>query len=359
MMFRSFISACWLLLALSVPALAQTSLPTIRANATVGEDIVRLGDLVSGTGILASTPIFRAPAPGTTGRLDAQDVALAAYRVGIELVDFNGLETVSVQRLANALRRDAIAKLLAFEMARTTGEALSNIQIESADLPISVRHDSGKATAGPQIVDLQFSEARDRVTATLLTRAGERMLSTRIVASAFLEAEAIVLAGNLTTGDLIKRADLTIRKLPRKQMTGALMDPERIVGQQARRTLVTGAILRAQDLQAPTLVLRNREVLIVLKKGGLALTARGKAMEDGALGDMIEVMNVRSQKVLQGTVQRNGTVVIGGSSRPMTIRQAAGRRALMNALGTPDSPISGTATTSRTTAPISFEGLRS
>lgn len=359
MVFRSFISACLCVWVFSTPASAQSSLPTIRANVTVGEDIVRLGDLVSGTGALAATPIFRAPAPGTTGRLAAQDVALAAYRAGVELVDFDGLETISVQRLANALRREAIAKLLAFEMARTTGEALSNIQITQADLPLSVRHDSGEATTGPQITDLQFDENRGRVTATLLTRAGDRMLTNRLMASAFIDAEAIVLAKALATGDLIKRADLTIRKLPRKQISGALMDPERIVGQQARRGLISGSVLRAQDLQAPTLVLRNREVLIVLKKGGLALTARGKAMEDGALGDMIEVMNVRSQKVLQATVQRDGTVVVGGSGRPLTIRQAAGRRAMMDALGTPDSPFAGRATSGRTTAPISFEGLRS
>ncbi|MEO0635574.1 MAG: flagellar basal body P-ring formation chaperone FlgA [Pseudomonadota bacterium] len=332
-------------------------LPTLRANVTVGEDVVRLGDLVSGTGALAGTAIFRSPAPGTGGTLSAQDVALAAYRAGVELVDFAGIETVSIQRLDNALRREAIARLLAFEMARVTGEPLSNLRIQDSDLPLSVRHDGGSEAQKPQVVDLQFDESRDRLSATLLTRSGDRTTSTRLVTSALIEAETIVLAGGLSSGDLIKRADLTVSRMPRKSTMGAISDPERIVGQQARRAMIAGSILRSSDLQPPTLVLRNREVLIQLKRGGLALTARGKAMEDGALGDMIEVMNIRSQKILQGTVQRDGTVLVGGSGRPLTIRQAAGRRALMEALGTPDSPFVRDA--SRSSRPLTFEGLRS
>ncbi|MEN0086801.1 MAG: flagellar basal body P-ring formation chaperone FlgA [Pseudomonadota bacterium] len=366
MMFRHFISVLFglfVLIASVGVSVGQTTLPTLRPQATVGDDVVRLGDLVSGTGALAATPIFRSPAPGTTGRLAAQDVALAAYRAGVELVDFNGIETVGVERLANALQRAAIANLLAFEMARVTGEPLSNLKIENAELPISVRHDAGDASVSPQITDLQFDENRGRVTAMLVTRAADRLLTTRLIAAAVVEADTIVLADALSNGDLIKRADLTLRRLPRTTTIGAITDPEKIIGQQARRSMVAGSVLRSQDLQAPTLVLRNREVLILLKRGGLALTARGKAMEDGALGDMIEVMNVRSQKILQGTVQRDGTVLIGVSTRPLTVRQAAGRRAMMDALGTPDSPLRNnptfSTTSSRSVAPLSFEGLRS
>ncbi|MEM1364794.1 MAG: flagellar basal body P-ring formation chaperone FlgA [Pseudomonadota bacterium] len=363
MMLR-ILSACLLAVTVFTPSVfAQSALPTLRAQASVGDDVVRLGDLVSGTGALANTAIFRAPAPGTSGTLTAQDVALAAYRAGVELVDFAGIETVSVSRLDNALRRDAIFNLLSFEMARVTGEPLSNLQIERSGLPQSVRHDAGNTATQPRIVDLQFDEARNRLTATLLTGASDRVISTRLITDALVEADTIVLSGALENGDLIKRADLTIRKMPRRAMSGAINDPERIVGQQARRSMAAGSILRASDLQAPTLVLRNREVLILLKRGGLALTARGKAMEDGALGDMIEVMNTRSQKVLQGTVQRDGTVLVGGTGRPLSVRQAAGRRALMDALGTPDSPFRSPATigrsSGRSTAPLSFEGLRS
>ena len=51
-------------------------------------------------------------------------------------------------------------------------------------------------------------------------------------------------------------------------------------------------------------------VTIVLRSGALMLTARGKALEDGAEGASVRVLNPRSERVVQATVISPDTVEI-------------------------------------------------
>ena len=61
--------------ALGVPAGAQgaaqsgSERPTLKSEAIVKGDIVRIGDLIENAGIVASVPIFRAPDLGYTGTM--------------------------------------------------------------------------------------------------------------------------------------------------------------------------------------------------------------------------------------------------------------------------------------------------
>src|SRR5215470_6061875 len=54
--------------------------PTLRSEAIVKGDLVRIGDLIENAGIVASVPIFRAPDLGYTGTIST-DAVLEAVRV--------------------------------------------------------------------------------------------------------------------------------------------------------------------------------------------------------------------------------------------------------------------------------------
>ena len=321
-----------LTLTLSVLLAVNAQAATLKSDVTVSDNIVRLGDLIENAGIHANTAVFRAPAPGTTGFLKAEDIALAAYRSGLQVVELGSVKTVSIRRINNAIARQAIAGLLTYAIARKTGDALSSIRLRANDLPQSVRHDPGNRAAS--IESISVDSVRDRVSALLITHTKQGALRTQLYANLTFEDDALVLAEPMERGSLIKRANLTIMRLPRKQTRQAIKDPEELIGMQMRRDGAMGMILTSRDVRAPTLVVRNREVLINLKRGGLTLSAKGKAMENGAVGDIVDVMNIRSQKILQGTVQRNGTVLVGSSqlARPSTIRKARQRRAMMDQL---------------------------
>ena len=55
---------------------------------------------------------------------------------------------------------------------------------------------------------------------------------------------------------------------------------------------------------------RNQIVTIVYRRGGLVLTARGKSLDPGAIGDTINVVNTQSKRILQAEITRAGVVTI-------------------------------------------------
>jgi flagella basal body P-ring formation protein FlgA len=60
----------------------------------------------------------------------------------------------------------------------------------------------------------------------------------------------------------------------------------------------------------PELVQRNETVTLIFEVPGIMLTVRGKAMEAGAEGDLVSVLNPQSKRTVQGTVTGMGTVTV-------------------------------------------------
>ena len=61
------------------------AVPVLRANVTVSDDVVRIGDVIDNAGTAAQVAIYRAPDLGTTGSLPTAQVlsALQAHQEGI------------------------------------------------------------------------------------------------------------------------------------------------------------------------------------------------------------------------------------------------------------------------------------
>jgi flagella basal body P-ring formation protein FlgA len=73
-------------------------------------------------------------------------------------------------------------------------------------------------------------------------------------------------------------------------------------------------VLSARDLQPPRLVRRGRAVELIYARPGLQLRALGIAQADGALGELVRVVNPDSQQQLQGVVIGPDQVALGGSA---------------------------------------------
>ena len=69
-----------------------------------------------------------------------------------------------------------------------------------------------------------------------------------------------------------------------------------------RRMIAAGKPVKANDVQAPRIVARGEAVTLIYKAGALNLTARGKALEFGAKGDVIRVVNTQSNRSIDAIV---------------------------------------------------------
>jgi flagella basal body P-ring formation protein FlgA len=68
--------------------------------------------------------------------------------------------------------------------------------------------------------------------------------------------------------------------------------------------------LRTSDLAKPDLVQRDDNVTLIYESAGLYLTIRGKAMESGTDGDVVNVLNLQSKRTVSGVVIGRDQVAI-------------------------------------------------
>jgi len=81
-----------------------------------------------------------------------------------------------------------------------------------------------------------------------------------------------------------------------------------IVGMEALRALSAGAIVRNSDMIRPQLVRRGEPVIILLRDGGLSISAQGKALNSGAAGDMVRAVSLSTNRTLDGIVEATGII---------------------------------------------------
>jgi flagella basal body P-ring formation protein FlgA len=328
MKIRILLLATALLAATAAPALAQSrdeiAVPVLRANVNVTSDVVRIGDVVDNAGNAAQIAIYRAPDPGTTGSLPTAQVlgVLRAHQViGVDTKD---LKSISVTRLARTLDARDIELQVARALERRNGlgdaanlsltfdRDVQTLQLDASNSgtlqPVSARYDSRSGR-----FDVSFEIANDASTPTKL----------RFTGSAVETVEAAVLARGVERNEVIKSSDVLIERRPKAEVGNDAAGRDNAVGMQARRQLRAGQALRVTDLTKPDLVTRDQNVTLIYESSGLYLTIRGKALEGGTEGDVVNVLNLQSKRTVSGVVVGRGQVSVAISTpRPAPATEA-------------------------------------
>ena len=124
---------------------------------------------------------------------------------------------------------------------------------------------------------------------------------------AFAVAETVVPNRTIRAKEIILAGDLEIKPL---DSAGAFRDPTELIGQEARVALYLGRPIRAADVGPPAIVDRNDLVTLVFHQVALSITAEGRALGRGAVGDRIRVMNLTSRTTVTGIVRADGKIEV-------------------------------------------------
>ena len=213
--------------------------------------------------------------------------------------------------LTEGFARDLLGAALAVE---APGEAFE-LRFERPLMPLA--NHSGLATE-IAVEELRYDAASGRFSALLVGTAGARVRF-RLPAAGRAQSliELPVLARSIAAGERIAAADLGwIRVAPDRVRPSSLTEAGQLIGSEARRPLQRGRVLSERDLQPSRLVVRGRPVELVYTRPGLQLQALGVAQADGALGDVVRVVNLDSRQQLQGVVVGPDQVALGGGVPP-------------------------------------------
>jgi flagella basal body P-ring formation protein FlgA len=278
----------------------------------VSGDIVRIGDIVDNAGTAAQIAIYRAPDLGTTGALPVAHVLNALRAHQVIGVDTRDLKEISVTRLARTIEGKDIETQIARALERRNGlgEAANLNLIFDRD-PGDLRLDASN-TGGMQTSAVRYDPRNSRfdITFEIANENGTSSTKLRFTGTAIETIEAAVLARNVERNEVLKSSDVVVERRPKAEVGTDAAARDRAVGMQARRQLRAGQALRVADLAKPDLVQRDQNVTLIYETAGLYLTVRGKALEGGTEGDVVNVMNLQSKRTVSGTVSGRGQVSI-------------------------------------------------
>lgn len=284
----------------------------LRPEAVIESGRVTLGDLFDELPPdLAATAIARAPALGQSVTLDARWLARLARAHGFAWDPTVPPSRIVVSRPSHRLDRAAITAAvrdsLAGQMAGDRFQLTFDNRALEAHLPID---------AAPTIAidDLTFDPRSGRFAGTLVAPADRAPLVRMAVAGRATRILRVpVLRNRLRAGAVISDTDIGFIDMAADRVAAdAALDAIDLVGLSPRRSLAANAPVRLTDLREPIVVHRGEAVTMLLRSGALTISARGKALEDGARNALVRVVNTDSNRTIEAEIVGPGTVMVRG-----------------------------------------------
>src|SRR5258708_8112471 len=305
-----------LVLALAAPladgAAAQGGPPALRASVTVTSDVVHIGDLIDNAGAVSDVPIFRSPDLGTRGAVATDRIVEAIRPHQLVDIDTRGVSGVRVAGGSRTVTTEEISARISQALSGRFGLGEARNVTVYFDRDIRNLQVEPDATGELQVLNLTYEprSARFDVTFDLPSSVALHRQPAHYTGTAMETIPAVTVQRPVEHGEVLKATDLTVVRRPKTE-AGALTDMSAVVGLAARHPLRPDQPLRAADLMKPEIVARNDTVTIVYQAPGIVLTLRGQAQAAGALGDTIGVLNIDSQRVVQGVISPPDRVTAG------------------------------------------------
>ena len=122
---------------------------------------------------------------------------------------------------------------------------------------------------------------------------------------------------DIARGEVLEASDLAFGNATgTAMMNGTITSMDAAVGLEARRVLHAGETLSASDLRRPVIVTKGETVTMTFAAPGVELTAMGRALGEGGIGDTVTVQNPASYRMVSAVVTGPGTVRATGPAMP-------------------------------------------
>ena len=143
------------------------------------------------------------------------------------------------------------------------------------------------------------------------------------------QAEVLVWARNINTGEIVSAEDLTWGRAV--SPADAVGDPDAVIGLAARRPLRANAAAASRDVSAPVVIRRGETVQVAWRSGGLTLRLQATAQGAAAVGEPLRVLNPSSRRTFDVVATGPGQAAAGPEAerlRTLRFQPASARYAL-------------------------------
>jgi len=133
----------------------------------------------------------------------------------------------------------------------------------------------------------------------------------------------VVPTHDIARGSTITSSDLMYQMTGDNAMSGTVTSVDNLVGLETRRVLHAGESMRLEDVRHPVLVTKGSTVTMTFEAPGITLTAIGRAMSEGGMGETVTVQNPASFRQISAVVVGSGQVRAQGSGAVISSRLAS------------------------------------
>ncbi len=284
---------------------------TLRAGTVIQDDVVRLADLFDGIAdpAVAATPVAKAPHPGASVEVGARWLYAVAKAHGLPWQPRSRYERITLRRDSRDVTAGEIETALRQALADQGLGGDVQLALDNPSLQLRLPSNS---SGGVRVMRLNMDGSSGRFLAHLAAPAyGEPLATLSVTGRAVELTEVPVLIRNARPGEVIRARDIEWLSVAANRLTRTtVLDTAGLVGMTPRRPIRAQDMIRSTDLQTPVMLTKNSLVTIRLVTDRMQLTVQGRALEDGAEGDIVRVMNTKSNSVVNAVVLDGGTVMV-------------------------------------------------
>jgi len=124
---------------------------------------------------------------------------------------------------------------------------------------------------------------------------------------AHLSAESVVATRTLRAKEIVAADSV---KLDPAKVGGAAERLEDVVGYELKSSVYAGRPIMTSNIAKAAVIERNQVVRAIFAVKGLRIEASARALERGAVGDVIEAMNIVSRKTIRAEVTAEGQLKV-------------------------------------------------
>jgi flagella basal body P-ring formation protein FlgA len=281
---------------------------SLKSSGIITGDYIKLGDVFDGVKN-AEYILGPAPAPGQDMILNARTLYKIASALDVQWSPSTASEQLVLRREASIIPQTEITVKL--EDALRENGVKEKFSITYLSGPSDMVLPAGTPST-MDITAFNFDPTRDSFNAIVVAPSADNPLKRVSVSGRIERLTAVpVLKNTLKNGDIISALDIDWIDLPQNRIAnGTLMNERDLINMTPRRVASAGKPVNSNELEHPKMVGRGEDVTLVFANGGMMLSVKGKAMQDGAMGDSIRVSNTGSNKNLTGIVTAHREVTI-------------------------------------------------
>ena len=122
--------------------------------------------------------------------------------------------------------------------------------------------------------------------------------------------QVLVFTHAMNSGDVVQPEDLQFAEVA--AVSGSLpSEAQSLIGKIVRYPIRQGTAIRTTDVSSPVVVRRSQAVSVTWSSAGLSLSMTGTAQKDAAVGDLIQVQNPVSKKMIDAVITGPGQALAG------------------------------------------------